>query len=52
VRDAEDWVLQMADLPDEERRAALALAERMLAAFQRGAIDEIVRVPARLQAQQ
>jgi hypothetical protein len=43
LRDAEEWVVQMADLNDEERRVALGLADRMLAAFRRGAVDEIVR---------
>jgi len=47
LRDAEEWLLQMADLTDEERRVTLTLAERMLAAFKRGAVDEIVRLPAR-----
>ena len=34
-----------AGLDDDERRRALALAERLLAAFRRGSVDEIVRVP-------
>ena len=46
LRDAQEWVLQMADLGDDERRTAIALAERMFAAFKRGAVDEIVRLPA------
>jgi len=50
LRDAQEWVLQMADLGDEERRAAIALAERMFAAFKRGAVDEIVRMPANSQS--
>jgi len=51
-RDAEEWLLHAADLDVEEQRLALALADRMVAAFKRGAIDEIVRVPARASAQQ
>ena len=50
LRDAQEWVLQMADLGDEDRRAALALAARMFAAFRRGAVDEIVRLPASSQS--
>jgi hypothetical protein len=50
LRDAEEWVVQMADLGDEERRAALGLADRILAAFRRGAIDEIVRAPSNPQS--
>ncbi|HYS13409.1 MAG TPA: hypothetical protein VEN28_08870 [Burkholderiaceae bacterium] len=49
LRDAEEWLLQSADFTDEERRATLALAERLLAAFKRGAVDEIVRLPVRTQ---
>ena len=45
LRDAEELVLQSSELSDEERRTALALADRMLAAFKRGAVDEIVRAP-------
>jgi len=50
-RDAEEWLMQMASLDDDEQRSTQALAARMLAAFRRGAIDEIVRMPARAQAQ-
>lgn len=52
LRDAEEWVLQMAELDADERRTALGLTERLVAAFRRGAIDEIVRVPAALRAPQ
>jgi hypothetical protein len=51
-RDAEQWLLQGADLGAEEQRLALALADRMVAAFKRSAIDEIVRLPAGVTAQQ
>jgi hypothetical protein len=44
-RDAEEWLMQMASLDDDEQRTTQALAARMLAAFKRGAIDEIVRMP-------
>lgn len=51
LRDAEEWLMQMASLDDDEQRATQALAARMLVAFRRGAIDEIVRIPANAQAQ-
>ena len=51
-RDAEEWLMQMASLDDDEQRTTQALAARVLTAFRRGAIDEIVRVPAKAQAQQ
>lgn len=44
-RDAEQWMMLAADLDDDERRVAVALAERLLGAFKRGAVDEIVHVP-------
>jgi len=44
-RDAEEWVMQIAGLDDQERRAARTLADKMFAAFKRGAVDEIVRMP-------
>jgi len=50
LRDAQEWVLQIAELGDEDRRTALALAARMFAAFKRGAVDEIVRLPATSQS--
>jgi hypothetical protein len=44
-RDAEEWVMQLSELGEEDRRAALALAKHIVDAFKRGAIDEIVRAP-------
>jgi len=44
-RDAEEWLLDLADLGDDERRSALALADRLLVAFKSGAVDTIVRAP-------
>lgn len=44
-RDAEAWLMLAAGLEDDERRTAAALADRLVSAFKRGAIDEIVRVP-------
>ena len=44
-RDAEEWLLDRADLGDDERRSALALADRLLVAFRSGAVDTIVRAP-------
>jgi hypothetical protein len=52
LRDAEEWLLQMAELDGDERRTVLVLTERLVSAFRRGAIDEIVRVPAALRAPQ
>ncbi|HTT11844.1 MAG TPA: hypothetical protein VMG60_13200 [Burkholderiaceae bacterium] len=51
-RDAEEWLIQLAGLGEDERRSAEGLAERMFAAFGRGAVDEIVRLPAGAQAMQ
>lgn len=44
-RDAQDWLLQMSNLGDDDRRLARALAERLASAFRRGAVDEILRAP-------
>jgi hypothetical protein len=48
-RDAEAWLMLAAELDDDERRQAVSLAERLFAAFRRGAVDEIVRLPSALQ---
>jgi hypothetical protein len=45
LHEAQEWLLQAADLGEEERRTALALAGRLFDAFERGALDEIVRLP-------
>ncbi len=44
-RDAEAWLMRAADLDDDESRQAMSLADKVVAAFKRGAIDEIVRMP-------
>jgi hypothetical protein len=44
-RDAEAWLMLAAGLDDDERRTAVATAERLLSAFKRGAVDEIARLP-------
>lgn len=46
LADAQEWLLATADLDDDEGRAASFLADRIVAAFRRGAIEDIVR-PAR-----
>jgi len=51
-RDAEEWLVELAGIGEDERRTAESLAGRMLAAFGRGAVDEIVRLPATAQAMQ
>jgi hypothetical protein len=45
-RDAQEWLLQSYGLQDDERMAAIAMAERIAGAFRRGAVDEILRAPA------
>lgn len=42
-REAEAWLMQVSELGDDEQREATGLAERIVAAFRRGAVDEIVR---------
>jgi hypothetical protein len=49
-RDAADSLVQFAGLDDAERRTADALADRMFAAFGRGAVDDIVRMPSSAQS--
>ena len=44
-RDAEQWLLDLADVGDDERRSTVALADRLLVAFKSGAVDAIVRLP-------
>jgi hypothetical protein len=46
LAEAQEWLLAQTDLDDEEGRAASFLADRIVMAFRRGAIEEIVR-PAR-----
>lgn len=43
LADAQEWLLAQTDLDDDEARAAGLLADRIVAAFKRGAIDDIVR---------
>lgn len=45
-REAEEWLLQWSELGEDERRVARGLADLIVAAFKRGAVDEIVRAPA------
>lgn len=43
LADAQEWLLAQTDLDDDEARTAGLLADRIVAAFKRGAIDDIVR---------